>query len=140
MNKSKLWILFLVVQLLIGVSVAAQNSTIKESTIVKQENTHVISKGETIFSICRKYNCTQKELLTANPQLVNGLKAGMILNIPEKTDSKSTTKEKKEKKSNKNNESKKKDYIFHKVEGQETFYSYYKKYGVTQEELISIQS
>ncbi len=138
MNKSKLWILFLVVQLLAGISVAGQNSTTKESPIVRQENTHVISKGETIFSICRKYDCTQKELLTSNPQLVNGLKAGMVLNIPEKEDSKSVNKEKKEKKINKDNESKKKDYIFHKVEGQETFFSYYKKYGVTQEELISI--
>jgi len=138
MNKSKLWILFLVLQLLLGISVAGQNLNSKESTIVNHENTHVISKGETIFSICRKYDCTQKELLTANPQLVNGLKSGMVLNIPEKADLKSATKEKKEKKSNKNDESKKKDYLFHKVEGQETFYSYYKKYGVTQEELITI--
>jgi len=138
MNKNKLWILFLVVQLLIGISVDGQNSSSKEVLIAQQENTHVISKGETIFSICRKYDCTQKELLTVNPQLVNGLKAGMVLNIPVKEDSKSVTKEKKDKKSNKNNDSKKKDYIFHKVESQETFFSYYKKYGVTQEELISI--
>lgn len=44
--------------------------------------THKVQKGETIFSIVRKYNVSLAVLLEHNPELKNGLKAGMELKIP----------------------------------------------------------
>ncbi len=47
--------------------------------------THKVKKGETIFSITRKYNVSLLELLEQNPSLINGLKTGMNLKIPIKS-------------------------------------------------------
>ncbi len=46
---------------------------------------HKVKKGETIFSIIRKYNISLDDLLKHNPDLKNGLKAGMKLKIPVKS-------------------------------------------------------
>ena len=46
--------------------------------------THKVKKGETIFSITRKYNVSLATLLEHNPSLKNGLKTGMKLQIPVK--------------------------------------------------------
>ncbi len=43
---------------------------------------HKVEQGETIFSISKRYLVSQKELLTANPELITGLKAGQTLRIP----------------------------------------------------------
>lgn len=43
---------------------------------------HKVSRGETIFSITRRYQVSFDDLLTHNPELINGLVAGMILKIP----------------------------------------------------------
>lgn len=43
---------------------------------------HTVKSKETIFSILKKYDITLTELLESNPDLSNGLKAGMELNIP----------------------------------------------------------
>lgn len=43
---------------------------------------HKVKKGETIFSIVRKYNVSLDILLKHNPDLKNGLNAGMELKIP----------------------------------------------------------
>ncbi len=43
---------------------------------------HKVQKGETIFSIVRKYNISLDILLKHNPKLKNGLKEGMELKIP----------------------------------------------------------
>ncbi len=45
---------------------------------------HKVQKGETIFSIVRKYNVSLDILLKHNPELKNGLKTGMKLKIPVK--------------------------------------------------------
>lgn len=43
---------------------------------------HEVKSGETIFSLCEKYQVTQKELVAANPDLLFGLKPGNSLQIP----------------------------------------------------------
>ena len=43
---------------------------------------HKVEKEETVFSILRKYDISLEELLAQNPELQNGLQAGMILRIP----------------------------------------------------------
>ena len=43
---------------------------------------HVVAKKETIYGICSKYNIKQDVLITANPELKNGLKEGQVIRIP----------------------------------------------------------
>lgn len=46
--------------------------------------THKILKGETVYSISRKYNLSEKQLTTFNPSLSQGLKEGQLLVVGEK--------------------------------------------------------
>lgn len=46
--------------------------------------THKILKGETVYSISKKYNLNEKQLNTYNPALVQGLKEGQLLIVGEK--------------------------------------------------------
>ena len=45
---------------------------------------HKIQKGETVYSLLRKFNLTEKELLAFNPQLSQGLKEGQVIIVGEK--------------------------------------------------------
>lgn len=58
----------------------AQNAAQPEKDVTYVQ--HQVEKGETVFSICKKYLIDQKELLTANPGLISGLKTGQTLKIP----------------------------------------------------------
>ncbi|MCU0359262.1 MAG: LysM peptidoglycan-binding domain-containing protein [Bacteroidia bacterium] len=46
--------------------------------------THKLLKGETIYSICRKYNITERQLAAYNPSLSQGLKEGQVIVVGEK--------------------------------------------------------
>lgn len=43
---------------------------------------HTVESKETLYSISRKYNCTEKQLLAINKHLENGVKAGAIIYVP----------------------------------------------------------
>ena len=45
---------------------------------------HKVLEGETLYSITKKYNVTEKQILQINPGVENELKVGRILNIPKK--------------------------------------------------------
>ncbi len=45
---------------------------------------HNVAKGETVFSICQKYQITEQQLIQLNPDVKNGLKEGLVLKIKEK--------------------------------------------------------
>lgn len=45
-------------------------------------NIHKVVKGDTFYSLIKKYNVTYEELLTINPILSEGLKLEMLLRIP----------------------------------------------------------
>ncbi|MDH3321409.1 MAG: LysM peptidoglycan-binding domain-containing protein [Flavobacteriaceae bacterium] len=82
-----------------GISIAyleALNPTIKEKglqfddvilvpnkTIDNSEfKTHKVEKQETLFSLSNKFGVSQEELIEANPQLEQGVIAGMVIKIP----------------------------------------------------------
>ncbi len=46
---------------------------------------HNVVKGETVYSICYKYQITEQQLQQLNPDLKNGLKENGVLKIKEKT-------------------------------------------------------
>lgn len=54
----------------------------KQITFENSQFKHQVQPKETIFSILRKYDITLTELLESNPELSNGLKSGMTLEIP----------------------------------------------------------
>lgn len=47
-------------------------------TIVRE---HTVEKGETAFSIAKKYNCSVDDLLKHNPGIDKGLKVGQVLKV-----------------------------------------------------------
>jgi LysM repeat protein len=44
---------------------------------------HTVEKKQTMFAISHKYNVSQEDIEKLNPELKNGLREGMVLNIPE---------------------------------------------------------
>ena len=56
----------------------------------KCKDMHKVKRKETIFSISRKYNLTEDELMAANPEIKKGLKKGAWLCIPYASDEKET--------------------------------------------------
>jgi len=124
----KIWYLLVIFQLLfIFPVIAQQNSTPKNVTINNEKFTvHTIAKGETIYSICKKYNCDEKELKAANPQLNKGLKTGETLNIPVPPSNKTV-------KSTDNDQVK---FTNHQVKKGETLFSISKKYNTPIETIL----
>jgi len=122
----KLFYLLIILQLSFAGYSYAQQTKAPKNVLASDGKyiAHKISKGETIFSICKKYNIEEKELMVANPALANGLKTGETLNIPKKI----TSKKKKEK-----NED---EFISHTVKLGETLYSLSKQYTIPIETIV----
>lgn len=57
----------------------------KEVKTVTKEIEYTIAKKETMYRICRKFNVSSAELIKRNPELKNGVKAGMVIKIPVET-------------------------------------------------------
>lgn len=53
-----------------------------EKQIVQKHMDYTVQKKETMYRICRKFDISSVELLRLNPQLKNGVKAGMVIKIP----------------------------------------------------------
>lgn len=51
---------------------------------------HRVTKGETLYSICKKFNTSEKILSTYNPTLAEGIKEGQLLILGEKNSKKKT--------------------------------------------------
>lgn len=62
--------------------VEQQPTTVTEKKTVQSEMEYTVQKKETIYRICRKFNISSVELLRLNPQLKEGMKAGMVIKIP----------------------------------------------------------
>jgi LysM repeat protein len=90
--------------------------------------TYDVQAGETLFSISRKFGLEVDELISLNPELKNGLKAGQTLRFKKKE----------------NNESSRQiiiqdttiSYTYHRVRRGETLYSLSRQYGVSLENLL----
>lgn len=104
---------------------------------------HKVMKGQTIYSISRQYGITANELIGFNPDIANGLATGKVLKIPVKRVESNNSSVKpatrgETAKTEGQNQSSENGYITHTVAAGETFYSLGKKYGVTREQLISL--
>ena len=62
---------------------AMQTKQNTQSATRKSKNVaHTVKHGETMFGICKTYKVSENDLVKANPELKNGLKAGRIVFIP----------------------------------------------------------
>lgn len=68
-----------------------ENLPQKNTQTVVKEIEYKIEKRETMFRLTRKFNVTSEELLEMNPDLKNGVKAGMIIRVPVRTEETVTT-------------------------------------------------
>src|SRR5690554_3911934 len=75
---------------------------------------HVVSKGETLTQIAKKYQTTNNVLFLLNPEAVDGIKERQILKIPISSD------------------------IQHTVQPQETIYGISKKYNIAIDRLYEL--
>lgn len=62
-----------------------------ENKEVIKEVEYTIQKRETMYRLCRKFDISSSELIKLNPQLKKGVKAGMTIKIPVKTQETVTT-------------------------------------------------
>lgn len=107
-------------------SVAARE---KSSSIVtiggEQYYIHTVEKGETLYSLARKYDLSEEEVQQANPQTLEGLQVGQTLKLPVN---------KSEKKLSKRQE--RRLFNTHKVNQGETLYSISRRYEIPVTTLI----
>lgn len=104
---------------------------------------HKVSPKQTIFAISKQYGITANELIRFNPDITNGLDIGMILKIPvQKVSAINSSVQPKTMgdggKSVMSDSRPEGGFRTHTVAGGETVYSLSQKYGVTLEELISL--
>ncbi len=104
-------------------------------------NTHKVSKGETVFGICKKHKITEARLTELNPEVKQGLREGMELKVSLKESTKEPVKNagiKPDKQVIANTEKTDTTYQAYIVEQGETVYSIAKKHSTTQEQLIKL--
>ena len=98
---------------------------IKEKNSDK-ENIHIVSKGETLYSISKKYNISVNEIIKHNPDAENGLQIGQKLKILNtKTNSELVS----------ISPSDTSSFIMHTVEKGQTLYSISKQYGISIDQI-----
>ncbi len=78
---------------------------------------HVVKQGEGLFRIAVLYDTTQQEIIDMNPEATKKLRPGMLLKIPGK---------------------KKANFLTHKVVKGDTYYNLRHRYGISKEELFSL--
>ena len=81
---------------------------------------HTVEKGETVYSIAKKYGTTRKEIYKLNPDARNGIKENTVLVIPSGDLINSTSGV---------------QFKTHKVKRKETLYSISQKYNVSEDDI-----
>jgi len=82
---------------------------------------HTVEKGDTVYSLAKKYGVTVDKIQNLNPETKNGIKLGSVILIPKHQKNDKQTK----KKTNKQKS------ITHKVLPKETFFGIAQRYGTT---------
>lgn len=97
-----------------------------------QSKEHKVAKGETAYSIAKKYNVSPEDIYRLNPNAKNGVTENTVLLIPTKAGQpiKTTTVKDTAKPAGKENR------VYHVVEAKETVFSIAKKYDTSEESII----
>lgn len=101
---------------------------LSSSQVEKKYRSHIVSKGETAYSISKMYNVAVADLYILNPEIESGLKEGNTIKVPDNGTVVSGQ--------NKKNQSYYgvREYI---VKAKETLYSICKLNGVTIEDMVA---
>lgn len=91
---------------------------------------HTVVSGETLYSISKKYGISESEILSLNPE-AKELKAGSVLKLPQKTETKAEVRDSIKTEMNGN-------YFEHIIESGETLWGTTRKYNVTEAELKAL--
>lgn len=60
-----------------------ENNKIVELQNTQSPNFYAVKPGETLYSLTKKLNVTEEDLLTLNPEINFGFKEGMVLRLPD---------------------------------------------------------
>ncbi|MBP2830611.1 LysM peptidoglycan-binding domain-containing protein [Aquimarina sp. U1-2] len=110
----------------------------------QEYKTHIVEKGDTVFSLSKKYNVSQEAIYILNPEAIRGINVGQILRVGkvEKKDTKPIDGTDENGKNSVLDSLKIVEegpkivrYITHKVKRKETLYGIAKKYNVTVEDI-----
>lgn len=96
---------------------------------------HNIAKGETVYSIARKYKVTPYDIYQLNPEAKDGIKENAILLIPSKSSTKIVTATKSDVKTGTSISVDNTSATTHVVKTKETLYSLAKQYSVSVADL-----
>ncbi|MEW7292688.1 LysM peptidoglycan-binding domain-containing protein [Aquimarina sp. 2304DJ70-9] len=110
----------------------------------EEYKTHIVEKGDTVYSLSKEYGITTEAIYILNPEAVNGINIGQILNVGkvEKKDPTSIDGVSEEGKDSvldslkaTSDERNVIRFITHKVKRKETLYGIAKKYKITVEDI-----
>ncbi len=122
----------------------AQEVITKRSSVIEKYKgkpyyIHFVKQGETLTGIAKAYNVTQDELNAENPEISKGLKADMVLRIPQKavvvvpeTTTPVIENQNLQIKSTDNH-----DYTLYVVKKQETLYGISRMFNLTVEDILN---
>lgn len=65
-----------------GMILTLKKESKKITTAINDTNVYTVNAGETLYSLSKKINVSQDELIKLNPDLADGLREGMILKLP----------------------------------------------------------
>ena len=108
---------------------------INQNGIIKY--VHTVKKGETLYSLSKAYNVPQDIIINDNPALKNGLKDGMIIFIPSNS---TPIQEVSVPAVTKTDLKNKKNYKKHTAKWYETIDDIAKKYNVTSQSIVELNS
>lgn len=117
-----------IIVLLYGLQLSAQVAVEKSNTVIKSEGksyyVHTVKQGQTLYSVSKAYDVSQKEILKANDIEIANIKVGQKLMIPvlNPVDNQAADEAK---------------FRYHKIEKGETLYSIAKRYNVATETLLA---
>lgn len=89
---------------------------------------HIVTRGQTLFSIAKQYDTTVEIIVRYNPTSAKSLATGQELKIPRKRPNTVN---------NENNVAKRNGKLYHTIKSKETLFSLGKKYGVTPDEICA---
>jgi LysM repeat protein/ABC-type branched-subunit amino acid transport system substrate-binding protein len=106
-------------------SLSAQVPVKRSENITTEKNQkfylHTVLAGQTMYSICKAYGVTQKDIAKANNTFSGVISVGQVLKIPIVDTGKSNAP----------------DFLWHKVLPKETLYSLAKQFGITVNDIYS---
>jgi len=127
--------------------VAAYSMTVNDSLPkVGKKNepgfaSHQVQKGETLYSISKKYNTTVEEIVRLNPETKSGVKTGKTLIIPPTVASvtpEANSPAPPNVATSSTETPQTKSYAIHEVQKEETLFSISRKYGISQDEITRL--